>query len=69
MTTTIGGDRRPERTLDPTDTPHVYYEEATGKYLWSDETGDIENGEYDTLIEARAALRHYCDTMLQSREP
>ena len=60
---------RPERkTLVPTAVPHVWFERATGKYLFSDETEDIENGEYDTLELAKAALEQYCTWALGPRE-
>lgn len=60
---------RPERrTLIATSIPHVWFEQATGKYLWSDETEDIENGEYDTLELAKAALDQYCAWALSPRE-
>lgn len=60
---------RPERTtLVPTAVPHVWFEQATGKYLFSDETEDIENGEYDTLELAKAALASYVEWALRPRE-
>lgn len=58
----------PERNLIFTSIPHVFFEPETGKYLFADETQDVENGEYDTEALAAEALCQYVEWALWPRE-
>lgn len=46
-------------SIEPTVTPHVYRVVSTGQFVFADETGDLDNGLYESEQDAARALRRY----------